>query len=146
MTEQIEEKNMRLMQTLDDAWNSQDWDTFSQRHTDDCAIFWPGQPEPTKGVHNHKAEGIEFFKTFPDNHVGNWPYKIFFAQGDYTCSVADFTGTCKGPMKMGDKTVQPSGKSFRVEFCTIALWKDGKIAEERLFYDQVGLMKQIGLT
>jgi hypothetical protein len=23
------EENMRLMKTLDDAWNSQDWDTFS---------------------------------------------------------------------------------------------------------------------
>jgi hypothetical protein len=112
MTEQIEEKNMHLMQTLDDAWNSQDWDTFSQRHTVDCVLFWPGQPEPTKGVQNHKAEGIEFFKTFPDNHVGNRPYKIFFAQRDYTCSVADFTGTFKGPMKMGDKTIPPTGKEL----------------------------------
>ena len=23
-----EQKNMELMQTLDDAWNAQDWDTF----------------------------------------------------------------------------------------------------------------------
>ena len=24
-------------------------------------------------------------------------------------------------------------------------WKDGEIVEEKLFYDQVGLMKQIGV-
>jgi heme-degrading monooxygenase HmoA len=32
-------------------------------------------------------------KLFPDNHLINNPYKIFIAEGDYTCSVADFTGT-----------------------------------------------------
>jgi len=29
----IEKTNMELMQTLDDAWNNQDWDTFEKRHT-----------------------------------------------------------------------------------------------------------------
>ena len=38
-----EEENMRLMKTLDDAWNSQDWDTFSNRHTEDVIVRWPGQ-------------------------------------------------------------------------------------------------------
>lgn len=113
---------MQLMQTLDDAWNSQDWDTFEERHAENVAVFWPGQPEPTRGVHNHRAESIEFFKTFPDNHVGNRPYKIFFAQGDHTSSVADFTGTFKGPMKGADgkTTIQPTGKKFHIEFCTVA--------------------------
>lgn len=139
------EENMQLMQTLDDAWNSQDWETFSHRHRDDCTVFWPGQAEPTRGVHNHRAESAEFFKSFPDNRVGNRPYKIFFASGEFTCSVADFTGTFKGPMKMGDKTIPPTNKSFKVEFCTVARWKDGKIVEERLFYDLVSFMKQIGI-
>jgi hypothetical protein len=49
----IQEKNKELMITLDDAWNSQDWDTFNERHADNVAIFWPGQPDPTRGVHNH---------------------------------------------------------------------------------------------
>jgi len=37
---------------------------------------------------------------------------------------------------------QPFGSS--VEFCTVAHWKDGEIVEERLFYELVGLMKQVG--
>jgi hypothetical protein len=32
-----------------------------------------------------------------------------------------------------------------VKFCTVAHWKNGEIVEEELFYDLVGLMKQIGL-
>jgi hypothetical protein len=44
-----DEKNMELMKTLDDAWNSQDWNTFEEHHADNVAVFWPGQPDP-KGV------------------------------------------------------------------------------------------------
>lgn len=138
--------NMQLMQTLDNAWNSQDWNTFEKRHAENVAVYWPGQPEPTRGVHNHRAESIEFFKAFPDNHLVNNPYKILFANGDHTCSIADFTGTFKGPMKGADgKTIPPTNKKFHLEFCTVATWKDGKITEERLFYDLVGMLKQIGV-
>ena len=90
------EENLKLMKTLDDAWNSQDWDTFSKRHAETAEIYWPGKTQPTRGKENHKNESIEFFKAFPDNHIDNDPYKILFGQGDWTCSVANFTGTFKG--------------------------------------------------
>ncbi|HKP82109.1 MAG TPA: ester cyclase [Pyrinomonadaceae bacterium] len=43
------------------------------------------------------------------------------------------------------KEIPPTNKSFEVEFCTVAHWKNGEIVEEKLFYDLVGLMKQIGV-
>ena len=51
-------------------------------------------------------------------------------------------------MKTADgKTILATNKSFHVEFCTVAHWNDkGEILEERLFYDLIGLMKQIGLS
>lgn len=141
------DENMRLMKTLDDSWNSQDWDTFDKRHTQDVAVFWPGQPDPTWGRHDHKAEAIEFFKTFPDNHIDNAPYKVLFGQGEWTCSVARFTGTMKGPMRGTDgKMIPPTNKKFEIEFCTIAHWRNGEIVEEKLFYDLVGMLRQIGVT
>jgi ketosteroid isomerase-like protein len=144
----MSEKNyMELMQTLDDAWNSQDWETFTKRHTHNTVVKWPGGGVPTEGILNHEAEAKEFFKTFPDNKVGNRPYKVFIAQGDWTCSVAKFTGTMKGPMKGADgQVIHPTNKSFEVDFCTVAHWVNGEIAEENLFYDLVGVMKQIGLA
>ena len=47
----------------------------------------------------------------------------------------------KGP---GGKMVHP-GRVAKQEFCTVATWKDDEIVEERLFYDVVGMMKQLGL-
>jgi predicted ester cyclase len=82
-----------------------------------------------------------FFSAFPDNHVQNNSYKVFFAQGDWICSIAEFTGTHKGPMMgLGGSMTPPTSKKFKVDFCTVAHWKNGKIVEENLFYDVVGLM------
>ena len=141
-----EAHNMELMQTLDDAWNAQDMNTFSARHKDDVVVRWPGK-EPTHGVTNHREESLEFFKTFPDQRVHNRPYKTLFASGNWTCSIARFTGTMKGPMKGPDgKDIPPTNKSFDVDFCTVARWDDGQIVEENLFYDLVTFTQQIGLS
>jgi len=140
------EENLRLMKTLDDSWNTQDWDTFNKRHTDSVAVYWPGQPDPTRGKHDHNAEAVEFFKTFPDNHIENDPYKVLFGQDDWTCSIARFTGTMKGPMKGPDgETIPATNRRFEIEFCTVAHWKNGEIVEEKLFYDLVGMLRQIGV-
>jgi hypothetical protein len=142
------ERNKQLMKTLDDAWNSQDWETFKNRHAEEVAVYWPAKPEPTRGRRSHEEEAIEFFKTFPDNRVHNDPYKVLFGEGDWTCSVARFTGTMKGAMRTPDgNVIPPTNKSFEVEFCTVAHWNDnGEIVEEKLFYDLVSLMQQIGLS
>jgi hypothetical protein len=55
--------NLERMKTLDDAWNAQNWDVFRQRHSADTAVYWPGQPEPTRGRDAHQAESEEFFKS-----------------------------------------------------------------------------------
>lgn len=142
-----ETRNMELMQTLDDAWNDQGIEVFRARHKPDVIVRWPGQPEPTVGIEDHTAESIAFWKTFPDQRLVNRPYKVFFASGDWTCSIARFTGTMLGPMKGTDgKEIPPTGKSFEIDFYTVAKWHDGQIVEENLMYDLVTFMKQIGLS
>ena len=138
------EENLQLMKTLDDAWNSQDWEVFKKRHAEDTAVYWPGQPEPTRGRHNHHAESVEFFKLV-ENSLENNPYKVMFGQGDWTCTIANWKGKMIGPMTMDGKTIPATNKSFALEFCTVARWKDGEIVEEKLFYDQVSFLKQIGV-
>jgi hypothetical protein len=142
-----EERNAELMQTLDDAWNDQDLEVFQERHKPDVIVRWPGQPDPTVGIEDHTAESIAFWKTFPDQHLDNRPYKVFLASGDWTCSIARFTGTMTGPMMGTDgNEIAPTGKSFEVDFYTVAKWDGGQIVEENLMYDLVTFLKQIGLS
>ena len=139
-------KNLENMKKLDDSWNGQDLPTFRKYHTRNCIVRWPNQP-PTHGLDAHEQEAIAFFKTFPDQHLINNPYKIMLAQGEWTCTVADFKGTMTGSMAMADGTViQPTNKSFHIDFCTVAHWNEhGQIVEENLFYDLMGMLKQIGV-
>ena len=58
------DENIELMQTLDDAWNSQDWDTFDKRHKTDTVVRWPGQP-PTHGITDHRAEAFRCSRRSP---------------------------------------------------------------------------------
>ena len=51
-----------------------------------------------------------------------------------------------GPWTAPDGKVHPpTGKTFELEFCTVARWKNGEIVEEDLFYDQVSFLRQIGV-
>jgi hypothetical protein len=68
----VEARNMELMQTLDDAWNAQDLDTFAKRHRKDVVVTWPGKP-PTHGIDAHREESIEFFKALPDQKLTTVP-------------------------------------------------------------------------
>jgi ketosteroid isomerase-like protein len=48
----------------------------------------------------------------------------------------------KGP---DGQMIPATNKNFKIDFCTVARWKDGRIVEENLFYDSVGMMRQLGL-
>ena len=96
---------MELMQTLDDAWNSQDLGTFNQRHKPEVVVRWPGRA-PTHGRHDHKAKA-RALTTLPDQHLDNRPYRVFFASGDRTCSIAHFSGTMTGRCDWQSRFVVP---------------------------------------
>ena len=140
--------NAERMQKLDDAWNSRDWSTFDSYHDPDCVVYWPGrEATPTYGGPDHHAEADRFCRAFPDNQVHNQPYQILFGDGDFTSFVTRFTGTFTQPLEQPDgTTIQPTGKSFDVLYSTAARWKDGKIVEEYLFYDNGTFLTQIGLA
>src|SRR5687768_11492235 len=109
-------KNLELMQTLDDAWNDRDWDTFERRHAENSVVHWPAQPA-TRGVRAHREEANQMVRTFPDNRVENRPYKVFFASGDWTCTIASFHGTMRDLLTLPDgRMIPPTGRSFEVDF------------------------------
>ena len=123
-------------------------DTFDDYHNQSgVVVYWPGrETTPTLGGPDHRAESVRFCAAFPDNKVKH-PYDVLFGDGDFTAFVTAFTGTFTGPLELPDGSViEPTGKSFEVVFSTIARWRDGKILEEYLKYDNASFMQQIGLA
>jgi len=64
-----------------------------------------------------------------------------------TCVIGVMTGIFSRPMPIGDgKTIEPTGKSFRLNVTKICHWKGGTMDHEWLFWDNQAFMKQIGLS
>jgi hypothetical protein len=59
--------------------------------------------------------------------------------------VADFTGTMKGPMKGADGKMIPPQQEIPYRVLHGSHMKNGEIVEERLNYDLLGMLKQIGV-
>ena len=57
--------------------------------------------------------------------------------------ISGYTDRFRFERELGNDVVL--NKPFELEFCTVARWKDGEIVEEKLFYDQVGFLRQIGV-
>ena len=90
------EENLQRMKTLDDAWNAQNWEVFRKRHSTETKVYWPGQPDPTRGRDAHQAESEAFFRSI-ENHLDNNPYRVMFGAGDWTCTIAQWKGKMIGP-------------------------------------------------
>ncbi len=139
------EQRLKTFDQLDfDYYSNQKWDHFNESHTDDVVVVWPDGRE-TKGLKAH-IEDLKYQFTFaPDTSIKVHPVK--FGSGEWTAVIGEMTGTFSKPMVMPDgKTVQPTGKTFKIPMATIAHWKGDKFDKEYLFWDNQAFMKQIGLA
>lgn len=99
-------------------------------------------------VHDGEAEVRDYFAAsripFPDqaNKI------IAIAHADNTVLVEFWlTGTHLGPIRLRGKTVEPTGKSFRVRMAATFEFAPGgdKIVCERPYYDQGAVLRALGL-
>lgn len=58
------------------------------------------------------------------------------------------TGTHLGPLKIGDRTIEPTGKSFRMRMAASFEFEPGsaKIKCERPYFDQAGVLRELGIA
>ena len=130
----LSEEDLQLLITLDDPGDAKEEDTFNHLQAENTVAYWLGQRFPAGRRLEQRAEAVS------DKDA----YKVTFRQGDWTCTLAGFTVTTNDSMKgLDGNIIQPANKKFEIEVCTITHWKNGEIVEQRVFYDLVGMQKQI---
>jgi hypothetical protein len=137
-------KNLETFDTLDYVvFSNQEWVRLHESHSNDVKVNWP-DGHHTNGIGKHIEDLKAMFVYAPDTKIKVHPIK--FGSGEFTCVIGVMTGTFTKQMPVGDgKFIQPTGKSFSLNMCTVGHWKDGVMIEEWLFWDNATYMKQIGI-
>ncbi len=139
---------MRLVRfdSLDyEFYSNQDWKNFAISHADNIKVYYPDGMTTTGLNPQHIDMLTPMFVFAPDTKIKNHPVR--FGSGDWTCVIGEMEGTFSKPMPIGNgKTIPPTNKKFKLSMSTIGHWKDDKMIEEYLFWDNQSFMKQIGLA
>jgi hypothetical protein len=137
-------KNLETFDTLDYVvFSNQEWVRLHESHSEDVIVNWP-DGHHTNGIERHIEDLKAMFVYAPDTKIKVHPVK--FGSGEFTCVIGVMTGTFTKPMPLGEgKFIQPTGKSFSLNMCTVGHWKNGVMTEEWLFWDNATYMKQIGI-
>ena len=126
-------------------YSNQDWNNFSISHDANIKVYYP-DGHITEGLYPQHIDMLTpMFAFAPDTEIKHHPVR--FGSGDWTAVIGEIEGTFSEPMPIGNgKTIPPTGKTFKLSMCTIGHWKEGKMIEEYLFWDNQSFMKQIGLA
>ncbi len=126
-------------------YSNQQWADLAISHADNIKVYYP-DGTITEGLSPQHIDKLKpMFVFAPDTRIKTHPVK--FGSGDWTAVIGEMEGTFLQPMPIGNgKTIQPNGKKFKLGMCTVGHWKDGKMSEEYLFWDNQEFMKQIGLA
>lgn len=120
-----------------------DWETYGSVFAEDLKMVTSMLPGVVTGrkARIQLAQGIYY--AFPDGVV---TLQRSFGSGDWACIEWLFVGTHTGPMPgPNGKEISPTGKSVEWPYCMIMKFKDGLVSELYEYYDQMGLMQQLGL-
>lgn len=137
-------EHLRRFDELDfEAFSKQNWQLFNEIHAPDVEVVFP-DGHRTKGIEKHDEDMKAMFSYAPDLKVTRHP--VSFGSGEWTATIGNLSGTFTRPMRTPEgKTLPPTGKRFEISMATIAHWKDGRIVEEYLFWDNLEMMRQMGL-
>ena len=116
------------------------------RHDFDATIATFAHPHyelvPTGSVFDGEAEVRNYFKVsraaFPDQRN---ELRALYHADDAVIVEMDLLGTHLGELR-GTK---PTGKTFRCPMTAFFIFEDDKIVCERVYWDQLTIMKQLGL-
>lgn len=74
----------------------------------------------------------------------NGLYPVVFSEGDWRCTLSRVFFETDYPMPVPDGSlIQPSIQKFEIDVCIVACSKQGKIVEQKVFYDLAGMQKKI---
>ncbi len=138
------EENLKVADAATKALNDHDLDRFESLHLNSVIQRDPQNPEPIKGPKAIRAGVEPFLKAFPDLRL---VMERQFGAGDWITQLSHLRGTHTAPLEVpGGQTIPATNKSVRLPVAVVARLEGGKFAEINVYFDQMGMMAQLGLA
>jgi steroid delta-isomerase-like uncharacterized protein len=131
----------KIVQQFYDSFGDGDLDRATAVFADEVRMT-----DPELGT----VEGLRALRDYLDGLKGPLPdagaiVERMFEAGDTVIVEGRFTGTNTGPLSGPEGELPPSGRKVDLAFADFSRLSDGRIVEYRTYYDQVGLLTQLGL-
>ncbi|MDQ3853374.1 MAG: ester cyclase [Thermoproteota archaeon] len=94
------------------------------------------------GIEAFLAFVTGFKQAFPDLR---WKMREFIEGSDAVVAEGVFLGTNTGPMVGPGASIPATGRRVELPFCDIWKVSNGRLVENRIYYDQVTFLGQLGL-
>ena len=132
----------QLVQDQLSAFNDHDKARFAAFYADDAVVVDPGYPEPLRGREAIEKDIGDFFTAMPDIRA---TVVNVVASGDIVAVEMDVTGTQTGPLALPDGELPPTGRRVDQKFAAFSRFDgQGRITEERRYYDLATIQAQLG--
>jgi steroid delta-isomerase-like uncharacterized protein len=119
-----------------------DMDAAASIYRDDVVTIEPALGRATS-LAEWRAYGDAFRRACPDAHM---VLRTVLEGKDSVAVEATFVGTFTAPLASPQGEVPPTGKSFELPFADFFRFRDGRVAEHHVYYDQVAFMAALGVT
>lgn len=134
--------NATIIQTLVQAFNNHDADSFAATATEDCETL-----DVPNGMTFHGPDG---WRQFNQGYITAFPDGQIQATSLFTTDdkgVLEFIGrgTNTGPLPSPAGQIPPTGRRVDLRFCSVLQFRNGKVASVHYYYDQLGFLQQLGL-
>ena len=134
MSTSYDKNNIRRI--FDEAVNQRKYEVFDELMAADYVNY--NMPLPVPGPEGMKAIIGMFINAFPDFRVD---VIDVIADGDYFSSYGRFSGTHQGDFQ----GIPPTGKQINATYVDFWHVVDGKLAENWVNIDTMGMMQQLGV-
>jgi steroid delta-isomerase-like uncharacterized protein len=132
-----------LIDAYNDAWNRHDVDAILAMHTDDSVFENHTSGGRAVGHEAIRALVSGVFETFPDLRFS---LRRLYLRDDLIVQEWTATATHAGPVRYGDRVLEPTGKTLRWDGMDILPARDGKIARKDVYVNSLDYLRQLGVA
>ncbi|MFC4358445.1 ester cyclase [Halobium salinum] len=122
-----------------EVWNGRNVEAIPEFFAEDCVVEDPSYPTPIRGVEGYAAYVRDTLTAFPDFHLEQ---HAVVGDGDRVLTHYTASGRQDGPLG----PLPPTGRWVEIEGTAVVRYADGRIVEDRAFFDTAELRRQLGLA